>query len=177
MTNDEVDLDDEGGAIQKVRKRLPKKLPKIDEALQKQMQGGAIHKVRRRSPKKKPKIEEALQKQMQGGKMRYHDRMHKHLHKNLSGRGGRFDSQFVREKMHQVMSSYHPALFQSYMSGKVRDIPQHNRHEPGMKPQATRPDPRPSVVDMGGSMNSITHSENGVLQSFDHTFYQHLEIV
>jgi len=176
MTIDEGGLD-EGGAIQKVRKRSPKKLPKIDEALQKQMQGGAIHKVRRRSPKKKPKIEEALQKQMQGGKMKYHDRMHRHLHKNLSGRGGRFDSQFVREKMHQVMSSYHPALFQSYMSGKVRDIPQHSRNEPGNKPQATRPDPRPSVVDMGGSMNSITHSENGVLQSFDHTFYQHLEIV
>jgi len=177
MTNDEADLDEQGGVIQKVRKRSPKKRPKVEEALQKQFQGGAIQKVRKRSPKKRPKVEEALAKQMQGGKMKYHDRMHKHLHKNLSGRGGRFDSQFVREKMHQLMSSYHPAIFHSYMSGKARDIPSHVYDEPGRKPQPTRHDPRPSVVDTGGSMNSITHSENGVLQSFDNTFYQHLEIV
>ena len=177
MKNEEADLEEQGGAILKARKRSPKKKPKIDEALEKQMQGGAILKARKRSPKKKPKIDEALEKQMQGGKIKYHDRMHKHLHKNLTGRGGRFDSEFVREKMHQVMSAYHPALFNSYMTGKVRDFPTDTRYEPGPKPVATRPDPRPTVVDMGGSMRSLTHSENGALQSFDNTFYSHLEIV
>ena len=177
MKNEEADLDEQGGSILKVKKRPIKKRPKVDEALQKQMQGGAILKSKKRSPKKKPKVDEALEKQMQGGKMKYHDRMHKHLHKNLTGRGGRFDSQFVREKMHQLMSSYHPSVFNSYLSGKVKDIPANRHYEPGQKPMPTRPDPRPTIVDTGGSMRGLTHSENGRLQSFDNTFYTHLEIV
>ena len=79
MKNEEADLDEQGGSILKVKKRPIKKRPKVDEALQKQMQGGAILKSKKRSPKKKPKVDEALEKQMQGGKMKYHDRMHKHL--------------------------------------------------------------------------------------------------
>ena len=158
-------------------KKSSTKKKMISEEVDLDEQGGAIRKAKKRSPKKTPKVEEALEKQMQGGKMKYHDRMHKHLHKNLSGRGGRFDSQFVREKMHQVMSSYHPSLFHSYMTGKARDLPGHTYDEPKPKPVPTRRDPRPSVVDMGGSMSGITHSENGRLQSFDSTFYQHLEIV
>ena len=148
-----------------------------EDELDSEEQGGAIIKPRKRSPKKKPKVDEALEKKMQGGKMKYHDRIHKHLHKNLTGRGGRFDSQFVREKMHQLMSSYHPSIFNSYLSGKVKDIPSDPHYEPGPKPVQTRPDPRPTVVDTGGSMRGLTHSENGQLQSFDSTFYTHLEIV
>ena len=166
-----------GGAIRKVRKKSPKKDIKIEEALAAKMQGGAIRKHKKKSPKKDPKIEEALAAKMQGGKLKYHDAVHKYLHRNLSGRGGRLDSPYVREKMHQLMSSYHPALFQSYLSGRVRDIPSDPQYALGGPPQPTRRDPRPTVVDTGGSMNAITHSENGILHAFDSTFYNHFELV
>jgi hypothetical protein len=167
----------QGGAIRKVKKRSPKKDPKIEEALAAKMQGGAIRKVRKKSPKKNPKIEEALAAKMQGGKIKYHDVMHKYLHKNLSGRGGHLDSPFVREKMHQLMSSYHPALFQSYITGKVRDIPSDPQYALGGALRPTRRDPRPTVVNWGGSMRPISHSENGVLQAFDSTFHNYVELV
>jgi hypothetical protein len=117
---------------------------------------------------------------MQGGKIKYHDVMHKYLHQNLSGRGGRLDSPFVREKMHQLMSSYHPSLLNSYLAGSVRDIPsdpQDNLGEPFQPTYATRRDPRPTVVNWGGSMRPISHSENGVLQAFDSTFHNYVELV
>jgi len=167
----------QGGAIRKPKRRSPKKIPKIEEALEKKMQGGAIRKPKKRSPKKIPKIEEALEKKMQGGAIRFHDAMHKHLHNNLSGRGGRFDSALVREKMHQVMSRYHPALFQSYLSGQVRDIPTDRQYHLGGPIKPVRRDPRPTIINTGGSMSSLTHSENGVLQAHDSTFYQNYELV
>ena len=141
------------------------------------MQGGAIRQPKKRSPKKKQAIEEALNKKMQGGKMRFHDPIHKYVHPRLSGRGGRFDSPSVREKMHQLMSSYHPAVFQSYLAGRVHDIPSNSHYDFGGPPERVRHDPRPTVVDTGGSMRALTHSENGLLQSFDSTFYNHSEIV
>jgi hypothetical protein len=172
----------QGGAIRKARKKSPKKDIKIEEALEKQMQGGAIRKARKKSPKKNEKVEQALEKQMQGGRLKkkgpkFFGAMHKHLHQNLSGRGGRFDSAFVREKMHQVMSQYHPSIFQSYLSGKVRDIPHDPRFDLGKPAQPTRRDPKAHVIDSGGSLNGITHSENGFLQSYDSSFYSHYEIV
>ena len=141
------------------------------------MQGGAIRKPKKRSPKKNQKIEEALDRKMQGGKIRYHDAIHKYVHSRLSGRGGRFDPPFVREKMHQMMSAYHPSIFHSYLAGKVHDIPSDPHYKFGGVPQRVRYDPRPTVVDTGGSMNALTHSENGYLQSYDSTFYSHSEIV
>ena len=166
-----------GGAIRKPRKRSPKKKQEIDEALEKTMQGGAIRKPRKRSPKKKQDIEEALDRKMQGGKIKFHDPIHKYVHPRLSGRGGRFDSPFVREKMHQLMSAYHPSIFHSYLSGRVQDVPSDPHYDFGGTPQRVRHDPRPTVVDSGGSMRALTHSENGFLQSFDSTFYSHSEIV
>ena len=170
-------VDDVGGAIRKPQKRSPKKNQEIEEAIEKTMQGGAIRKPKKRSPKKNQEIEEALDRKMQGGKIRFHDAIHKYVHPRLSGRGGRFDSPFVREKMHQLMSAYHPSIFQSYLAGKVHDIPSDPHYEFGGVPQRVRYDPRPTVVDTGGSMNALTHSENGFLQSFDSTFYSHSEIV
>ena len=167
----------QGGAIRKPRKRSPKKKQEIDEALEKTMQGGAIRKPRKRSPKKKQDIEEALDRKMQGGKIKFHDPIHKYVHPRLSGRGGRFDSPFVREKMHQLMSAYHPSIFHSYLSGRVQDVPSDPHYDFGGAPQRVRHDPRPTVVDSGGSMRALTHSENGFLQSFDSTFYSHSEIV
>ena len=166
-----------GGAIKKAKKRSPKKDPVIQEAIAKKFQGGAIKKPKKKSQKKPEAFEEAIAKKMQGGKLRFHDATHKFLHQNLSGRGGRLDKPFVREKMHELMSHYHPSLFQSYLSGKVRDIPSDPQYALGGPPRPTRRDPRPTVVDSGGSMSSLTHSENGVLQAHDSTFYTHFELV
>jgi hypothetical protein len=148
-------------------------------------QGGAIKKPTKKSKKKNPKVEEALETQMQGGKLKkkspvkfkFHDPMHKYLHQNLSGRGGNLDTPFVRDKMYSLMSRYHPSIFQSYLSGKVRDIPQDPQYHLGGPVQQTRPDPRPHVVDYGGSMNALTHSENGLLQSYDSTFYNQILLI
>jgi len=166
-----------GGAIRKARKKSPKKNLKVEEAIEKKMQGGAIRKAKKKSPQKNPKVEEALEKKMQGGKLRFHDATHKYLHQSLSGRGGRFDPPFVREKMHQLMSRYHPTVFQSYLTGSVKDLPQDQQYHLGSKVQPVRRDPRPTVVDTGGSMNALTHSENGSLQAFDSTFYSHYQLV
>ena len=171
-----------GGAIIKPKKRSPKKPPaKITEALAASVQGGSIKTVKKRQkkPQKKPQkdIEEALSASMQGGKLTFHDSVHKHLHHTLSGRGGRFDSAWAREKLHQVMSGAHPALFQSYLSGRVRDIPQDRQYHAGGPIGPVRKDVRPSVVDFGGSLRSISHSENGFLQSHDPTFYHNFELV
>jgi hypothetical protein len=167
-----------GGAIRKAKKRSPKKDIKIQEAIATKMQsGGAIRKPKKKSPRKNQKVDEAIAAKMQGGKLRFHDATHKYLHQKLSGRGGRLDPPFVREKMHQLMSAYHPAIFQSYLTGKVRDIPSDPHYDLGGPPRPTRIDPRPTVVDTGGSMAALTHSENGLLQAFDSTFYNHFELV
>ena len=141
------------------------------------MQGGAIDpkKVRFKEKKKDEKVDQALQKKMQGGT--YFDPIHKHLHKNLSGRGGRFDPPYVRKKMHELMSGYHPSVFQSYMKGKYHDLPQDKQYHPGKPIRKTRPDTVAHVINTGGSLSAITHSENGLLHSFDSTFYHHLELV
>ena len=167
----------QGGAIRKARKKSPKKNEKIEEALAASMQGGAIQKPKKKSPKKEPKVQEALAASMQGGKLRFHDPMHKYLHGQLSGRGGKLDTPFVRQRMHALMSKYHPALFSSYLAGRVRDLPHDPHWDLGAPPQQTRPDPRPTFVDHGGSLSALTHSENGVLQAHDSRWHPHFEIV
>ena len=171
--NEELD-----GVIKNVRKKSPKKNPKIEEALAQKMQGGSIKNPKKKSPRKKPKIDEAIQEQFKrGGRVKFHDPVHKYLMGKLSGRGGTLDSSYCREKMHQLMSAYHPSLFQSYLSGQVRDVPQHRAYHMKGPPRAVRNDVRPTVVDTGGSLRSISHSENGYLQSYDSTFYNHVELV
>ena len=155
------------------KRRRKKKNVKFQEPPESEV-GGAIRAPRKRSPKKKPKIDEAIKEKMKGT---FWDPTHKYLHSKLSGTGGRLDSPYCREKMHQVMSRYHPALFQSYLSGRVRDIPTDPQYHPGAKPAPVRADPRPTVVDTGGSLRGLTHSENGLLQSFDSTFYSHLRLI
>lgn len=145
-------------------------------------QGGAIKKPKRKPSQKTLKeLKEgeaiAHQMQQQGGAIKYHDAMHKYLHHKLSGRGGRLDSTLCREKMHQVMSRYHPSIFQSYLRGKVVTPPTVPHYEMGPKPKPSRSERRPTVLDAGGSLRAITHSENGYLQSFDSTFYNHVELV
>ena len=154
--------------------------PKVEEALQtKAVTGGAIEKkkVRIRPPKKDPKIEEAMQKKAQGGSIKFHDPIHRHLHKNLSGRGGRLDPPYVRKKMSEVMSSFHPSVFQSYMKGKYHDLPMDHSEHPGPRISKNPREPRPHVIDTGGSLSALHHSVDGVLTSVDTNFYSHLEVV
>ena len=144
--------------------------------------GGAIRKPILKKKKKDPKIEEALDAQaaQMGGKLeetQFHNPTHKYVHGKLSGKGGAFDSPFVRQKMHQLMSRHHPALFQTYSTGRVNHLRDewHDKWHPPPKPQAA--ERRPTYVDMGGSLRSVSHSENGLLQSFDSTFHHHLELI
>ena len=171
-----------GGAInpKKIKERRKPVNPKIDEAIQaKAMTGGAIKKkeVKVRAPKKNPKVAEAIEKKAQGGSMRYHDPIHRHLHKNLSGRGGKLDPPYVRKKMTEIMSSFHPSVLQSYMKGKFHDIPTDPSLHPGPPISKSRRDPRPHVIDTGGSLSALHHSVDGVLTSVDTNFYSHLEVV
>ena len=154
----EENLDDEGGKLspKKIRKKSPRKETQVSEALEKTMQGGKLEKK----------------------KLRFHDPIHKYLHKNLTGRGGKFDSPFVRKKMTELMNSYHPSVFHSYMRSRVHQLPSVDHYDPGQVLQKqTRVDPRPTVVDMGGSLSALTHSENGFLQSYDAGFYHFAELV
>ena len=137
--------------------------------------GGAILKPIIKKKKKDPKIEEALTEQAKG--KIFYNPTHKYLYEKLSGRGGRLDTPFCREKMHQLMSRFHPSLFQTYLTGKVSaETPDyHERTHP--IPRNQPEEKRPTFVDMGGSLRGVSHSENGLLQSFDSTFHHQLQLI
>ena len=162
-----------GGAIKEPKQKKKKKDPKIEDALQAQAQqmGGRI-------PKKKPKrVEPRSQRRAAFEPAVFHNPTHKYLHEKLSGKGGAMDSPFCREKMHQLMSRHHPALFQTYLTGRVNHLRDeyHDRAHPA--PRKQRAETRPTFVDMGGSLRSVSHSEDGLLQSYDSTFHHHLELI
>ena len=180
-----------------MKKKSPKK-PKFkqEEAIKyKAEQGGAISAPSKKKVKEKKldfKIQEALaSKASQGGRIpkevkrkkgkssinRFHDPIHRHLHQHLSGRGGRLDPPYVRKKMYELTKNMHPSIFHSYMHSKPMDLPQHYQDHPGKN---ITPNPRDSishVIDTGGSMASLTHSENGLLQAHDSIFYHQSEII
>ena len=91
------------------------------------------------------------------------------------GGGGGFDNPVVRTLMRQVTSSSHPLVYHGYHHGQ--GIPPQNDwtdvHQPVFP---NRPDPPADVLEFGGSMRTLTHSENGLLQSFDPTWYQELQV-
>ena len=170
---------DEGGAIERkrVRKRSPKQREKIMEALATE-EGGAIERkrVRKRSPKQKKKIIEALATR-EGGSIKYHDRIHKYLHQNLTGRGAGFDSPQCRKLMYNLMKHSHPSVWNSYVKGKSHDIHKDPQfHLTNAKPPI-RQDPRTHMTSYGGSMRSLTLSENGRLHAHDHRFHHEFEMV
>ena len=131
------------------------------------MQGGAIRKARKKILKKHEKVPTR----------KFWDAHHKYLSQKLTGRGGKLDSAFCRNKMYGLMSKYHPALFQSYLAGKVRDIPHDKQFDLDLPQMPSRPDTRPHVVDYGGSMTSLSHSENGYLQAHSSEFHSHRELI
>ena len=170
-----------GGKIDKKVKKREKKIdPKIEEAIDKTFAGGKIDKVKKREKKKDAKVEEAINTTFTGGKIKkkFHNRLHKHLHENLTGKGGRFDSPFVRKKMHELMTKHgHPKIFQSYITGRYNNFhedPSDTLHGP---PKPVRRDSIAHVIDTGGSLKKLTHSEGGFLQSYDSKWYSHVEIV
>ena len=164
-----------GGAIRHAKKREPHRDEKIMQALALDVRGGAIRKARKREPKRHKKIEQAIASK-RGGGMKFHDKSHKYLYENLSGRGGRLDSAMYRKMVHQIMDKYDPTLFQSYIRGKVIDTPRFHHDHPIKTPRQRR-DAGADVINHGGSLNSITHSENGLLRSHDSEFHHFFEIV
>ena len=165
---------DEGGAIRNPKKKEPDRDEKIMQALA-VYKGGAIRKPKKKEPKRNEKIMQALATH-KGGGIKFHDRGHKYLYNNLSGKGGRLDSAMCRKMMHNIMSKYDPTLFQSYLRGKVMDLPRFDHDHPIRTKRATV-DSHADVIDHGGSLNSITHSENGILRSHNAEFHHYFEII
>jgi len=179
-------VDDEltGGAISKPRVKLEEKTKKdlkIMEALATQ-KGGAISKPRvkiKEKTKKDLKIMEALATQKGGAiskPKRFHDFRHKYLYNKLSGKGGALDSRECHDAMHSIMSRYHPSIYNSYVAGKVVDLPRFDQdHE--IKTKRSRADPTAHIIDYGGSLNAISHSENGYLTHHNPEFHNFVHIV
>ena len=138
--------------------------------------GGAIKKPKRKEPKRDEKIEQALATKVGGG-MRFYDKQHEYMHHKLSGKGGMHDSPECRGMMYSMLQHHHPSLWNSYMAGKVKDLPifKNDHHIPERYP--AKVDRRPHMVDRGGSLNAITHSENGFLVSHNPEFHHILEVV
>jgi len=172
---------DEGGAIHKPKKKEPERDEKIMQALA-VYKGGAIRKPKKKEPKRDEKIMQALATHKGGsirkksGGIKFHDRAHKYLYNNLSGKGGRLDSAMCRKMMHNIMSKYDPTLFQSYLRGKVMDHPRFDHDHP-IRTKRAKVDAHADVIDHGGSLNSISHSENGILRSHNPEFHHYFEIV
>ena len=165
-----------GGAIRNAKRKEPIRNEKIMEALAAQtVRGGAIRKTRRREPKRNKKIEQALAAN-KGGRIRFHDSNHKYLYEKLSGRGGRLDSAMCRKMVHQIMDKYDPTLFQSYINGKVMDLPRHHHDHPIRTPRPKQ-DSRADIINRGGSLNGLTHSVDGLLRSHNSEFHSFIEIV
>ena len=91
-----------------------------------------------------------------------------HYGGSLSGRGSAHDDSATVRAMMQTFAN-HPEILHTYVQGRVPNPQQ-------MVPHLTqRVHPRgrgagASIVDYGGSMNAISHSENGYLVSHDPTF-------
>ena len=164
-----------GGAIVKPRKKSPKKDDKIQQALATRV-GGAIRKVRKKSPKKDEKILQALATKVGGG-LKFYDKNHRYMHGKLSGYGAKRDSAQCRTHMYSIMKNYHPNLWNSYIAGRVRDLPKFENDHLQTTAKSSRPDSRADVVDSGGSLNPLSHSENGFLTAHNSEFHNFYEIV
>jgi len=165
-----------GGAIRKTHPREALRNEKVMQALAASVRGGSIRKARKKEPKRNKKIEQALAAKRGGGRIKFHDKSHKYLYEKLSGRGGRLDSALCRKMMFNIMDKYDPTLFQSYLHGKVLDTPRFHHDHP-IKTPRPKPDSRADVVNYGGSLNSISHSENGLLRSHNSEFHNFIEII
>ena len=139
--------------------------------------GGAIIKPRKKSPKKlDEKIRQALATKV-GGSLNFYDKTHKYMHAKLSGHGARRDSAQCRTMMHSIMKNYHPSLWNSYLAGRVKDLPRFENDHLQTTAKSSRLDSRADIVDSGGSLNPLSHSENGYLQAYNNEFHHVFEVV
>ena len=164
-----------GGAIRHAKRKEPVTSEKILQAVDFNTRGGAIRKARKKEPKRNKKLEQALASH-KGGRIRFHDKQHKYLYENLSGKGGRLDSAMCRKMVHRIMDKYDPTMFQSYLNGRVMDTPRFHHDHPIITPRPKR-DARADVINHGGSLNGITHSVDGILRTHNSEFHSFLEIV
>ena len=79
----------------------------------------------------------------------------------MSGLGAKHDPPAVVNFVHNTLKQ-HPKLLHAYHSGKVVNPPQ--RKIPFRRDYGS-----PDVIDYGGSLNALSHTENGRLVSFDHS--------
>jgi len=164
-----------GGAIVKPRKKSPKRKKEIEEALATRV-GGAIRNVKKKSPKKDEKIQQALATKV-GGSLKFYDKTHKYMYNKLSGHGAKRDSAQCRTMMYSIMKNYHPNLWNSYIAGSVKDLPRFENDHLQTTAKSSRPDSRADVVDSGGSLAPLSHSENGFLTAHNDEFHHFYEII
>jgi hypothetical protein len=79
--------------------------------------------------------------------------------------------------MHNMLSKKHPAVYNTYLHGKVNDLPINVEDHLFNSKKPTRKDPEADMIQYGGSMKHISHSVNGILQFHDTEFHNYLEIV
>ena len=164
----------EGGAIKNPKKKERKMDEKIAQALAAQAQGGAIRKPKKRERRVDPKIQQALAAQAQGGGL--YDEKHRYMMQKLSGRGAKHDSPQCRADMHSILSRYDPVFWNTYIAGEVKEPLKTNDHM--IRTPRGRPvDARADIIEAGGSLHPISHSENGFLESHNTEFHHFLEIV
>jgi hypothetical protein len=180
-----ADAPAEGGAIKEARvKKKEKTLTelKVEQALAVDAQkGGAIVKptsfvssTKGARPAHGPAARTRM-KRSGTSKRRYHDFRHKYFMENLSGKGGRLDSRECNEAMHHIMSNFHPSIYNSYMKGKVVDLPRFDHDHPIRTKASRRADPIPHVIDRGGSLKGHSHSQNGLLMPYHGVFFHNTE--
>ena len=87
--------------------------------------------------------------------------MYSHFGGQMSGLGAKHDPPAVVNFVHNTLKQ-HPKLLHAYHSGKVVNPPQ--RKIPFRRDYGS-----PDVIDYGGSLNALSHTENGRLVSFDHS--------
>ena len=96
--------------------------------------------------------------------------MYSHYGGQISGRGAKFDPPHVRKFVHHTLKQ-HPKLLDAYNKGKVVN-------PPIMKVPYRRGGRGPDIINYGGSLHPISHSENGKLVTFDegHTGTSHFHV-
>ena len=92
----------------------------------------------------------------------------------LSGLGAAYDPPDVAKAMMKTFAQY-PEILHTYIQGRVPNPPQKVRHL--TEHSHARRDAGASIVDYGGSLRAISHSENGYLVSHDSRFPNEFHII
>ena len=96
-----------------------------------------------------------------------------HLGGQLSGKGAAYDPPHVAQSVIKSLQAY-PEILAAYTQGRVSNPPG-SRYD-GFQEFAQR-DAGASIIDYGGSIDGVTHSENGYLVAHDSSFPHEFHIV